>query len=454
MSYHQDRSAWVGGGHSGGASGGNNHSGRPWSSSSSASFYFGQKRGRSDEMLGLARSRSTESDRSSSASHNQGGPRCAEGGGGGWGRGANRGGADPTLTIARLQQDLETRDEAGEEQPVCMQMDKEIVLRNLRFQNGKALKNLQVEKEKALENLQLENEKAQKEAKATLAVNEKGLARMQEKRDAMRKERDEMREELDAMREELDEMREERDAMREERDAIEEERDTGVSNLDELALLAIGNGAVASAAEGGSVEEEGGKAPSEWQVKEKEREGVTEEPEPLRASNEATAAAGAAVGSPVGASSHKAGRKSLGQRDQEGGEDEEDKVKRLKAELVATEELSSKLSIELRQMNDELVQMKDRLIAMAEEFHDLVPVHVFCEATAADVKIAFEKWEGYTKQAALVQKVNDELDSILRDPRFDPFIRRDGKLAERSRSIKSSSASRGSMARACGRSSC
>ncbi len=57
------------------------------------------------------------------------------------------------------------------------------------------------------------------------------------------------------------------------------------------------------------------------------------------------------------------------------------------------------------------------------------------EATATEVEIGFDKWEGFTKkskkeQAALVQKVTDELDSILCDPRFDPFIRRDDKLVE------------------------
>lgn len=316
-------------------------------------------------------------------------------------------------------------------------------LRNVKAEKERVLKKLHLEKEVALKDLQLVNDKAQKEAKVALAAKEKEFVRM--------------REERDAMREELEAMRVERDAMREERDSAQAQmaplvahyRDmgvwiqtvcpqAGVSTLDELALVAINNVAAvaaAAAAGGGAVGGEEGKAPSERQVKDEDSESVAEESEAMGAAsnNPAVAAAAAAgAGRPGSAGSNKAGRKGVGQQ-QQGGEDDE--VERLKAELAESEEHTTKLSTELFEKNDELVQTKNKLIALAEEYGDLVPVHVFCEATAAEVEIALKKWEPFTKkskkeQGALVQKVNDELDGILRDPRFDPFIRREGKVVE------------------------
>jgi chromosome segregation ATPase len=315
-------------------------------------------------------------------------------------------------------------------------------LQAVKADKEKMRKNLQMEKEKALKDLQLANENAQKEVTAALAAKEKELVRMREERDAMREERDALRGERDAMREERDSAQAQMEPL------AAHYRDmgvwiqtvcpqAGVSNLDELALVAINNvAAVAAAAAAVGGEEE--KAPSEKQVKDEERESVVEESEAMgAAANEpaaATAATAAAseAGRPGSANSNKAGRKGVGQQ-QQGGE--EDEVERLKAELAEAEEHTTKLSTELFQKNDELVQTKNRLIALAEEFSDLVPVHVFCEANAAEVELALKKCEPFTKkskkeQTALVQKVNDELDAILRDPRFDPFIRRQGKVVE------------------------
>jgi len=298
-------------------------------------------------------------------------------------------------------------------------------LRALKTDKERVLKNLQMEKEKALKDLQVVNEKAQKELKATLAAKGAELVRMREERDAMREERDSALAAKEPLEKHYQDMGVWIQAVCPQ---------AGVSTLDELALLAIGNVAAVKAAAAavgdGGVAGEEGKEPSKQHVREEESESVAEETGPVRAASNQPAAAGA--GRPGSANSNKAGRKGVDQQ-QQGGE--EDEVERLKTELAESEEHTSKLSTELFQKNDELVQTKNRLIALAEEFSDLVPVHVFCEATAAEVEIGFKKWEGFTKkskkeQTALIKKVNDELDSILRDPRFDPFIRRNGQVVE------------------------
>lgn len=140
------------------------------------------------------------------------------------------------------------------------------------------------------------------------------------------------------------------------------------------------------------------------------------------ASNSASAAAGAGAG----ASSSSAAAK---------GKHEEADVDELKSELKYYKDLWFKLNTLYDSLKREVNGAKEHLLVLAERLPDVLPTHVFCEATEDLVIQALEKdkpekmlRKGKKERTKLINEAVQELDTLLRDTSFDPWIRKNGKI--------------------------
>lgn len=115
--------------------------------------------------------------------------------------------------------------------------------------------------------------------------------------------------------------------------------------------------------------------------------------------------------------------------------DQETALNRLKKELQKKEEeredahnLFYDLSVKYNALKMEVNDAKKLLVKAGEQdFSDVLPVHVFCEASDEEVIEALER-DGRSTDRKQVELASDAVDELVRDAQLDPFQRVEGKI--------------------------